>query len=123
MVLKRKFGSSATVFMPVQFHNISYRRAGLYITLLSAEILIVEHLCNLYLLPTYGFTLVPTHPKFKGVSTFLVRVMVKIKNTKYQPGMVKLIGVFFDGNSSLLNDHAHAPPLITGINYFMYSIF
>ena len=49
-------------------------------TLLGAEILIVEHLCNLNLLPKEGFTFSAVPPKFKGVGTFPVRAMAKIKN-------------------------------------------
>lgn len=47
-------------------------------TLLGAEILIVEHLCNLYLLPKDGFTFSAIPPKFKGVGTFPVRAMAKL---------------------------------------------
>jgi arylformamidase len=48
-------------------------------TLLGAEILIVEHLCNLSLLPEEGFTFSAVPPKFKGVGTFPVRAMAKLK--------------------------------------------
>ncbi|MBL3658797.1 cyclase family protein [Fulvivirga sediminis] len=48
--------------------------------LLGAEILIVEHLCNLYLLPEEGFTFSAVPPKFKGVGTFPVRAFAKLKN-------------------------------------------
>ena len=47
--------------------------------LLGAEILIVEHLCNLELLPDDGFTFSAIPPKFKGVGTFPVRAMAKVK--------------------------------------------
>jgi arylformamidase len=47
--------------------------------LLGSEILIVEHLCNLYLLPDDGFTFSAIPPKFKGVGTFPVRAMAKIQ--------------------------------------------
>jgi kynurenine formamidase len=46
--------------------------------LLGAEILIVEHLCNLHLLPNDGFTFSAIPPKFKGVGTFPVRAMAKL---------------------------------------------
>ncbi|MBL6446669.1 cyclase family protein [Fulvivirga sp. 29W222] len=47
--------------------------------LLGAEILIVEHLCNLQLLPNDGFTFSAIPPKFKGVGTFPVRAMAKVR--------------------------------------------
>jgi len=43
--------------------------------LLGAEILIVEHLCNLGELPDEGFRFSAVPPKFKGVGTFPVRAM------------------------------------------------
>jgi kynurenine formamidase len=47
--------------------------------LLGADILIVEHLCNLHLLPHEGFTFSAVPPKFKGVGTFPVRAMAKVR--------------------------------------------
>ena len=49
-------------------------------TLLAADILIVEHLCNLEQLPDEGFTFSAIPPKFKGVGTFPVRAMARIKS-------------------------------------------
>lgn len=46
--------------------------------LLGAEILIVEHLCNLQQLPEEGFTFSAVPPKFKGVGTFPVRAMARV---------------------------------------------
>jgi arylformamidase len=46
--------------------------------LLRAEILIVEHLCNLAAVPEQGFTFSAIPPKFKGVGTFPVRAMAKV---------------------------------------------
>jgi kynurenine formamidase len=46
--------------------------------LLDADILIVEHLCNLDQLPDDGFTFSAVPPKFKGVGTFPVRAMATI---------------------------------------------
>jgi kynurenine formamidase len=43
--------------------------------LLGADILIVEHLCNLDALPDEGFRFSAVPPKFKGVGTFPVRAM------------------------------------------------
>lgn len=47
--------------------------------LLGSEILIVEHMCNLYLLPDDGFTFSAIPPKFKGMGTFPVRAMAKVQ--------------------------------------------
>ena len=47
--------------------------------LLAAEILIVEHLCNLNELPDENFTFSAVPPKFKGVGTFPVRAFAKIR--------------------------------------------
>jgi len=48
-------------------------------TLLGAEILIVEHLCELARLPDEGFKFTAAPPKFKGVGTFPVRAMAKLR--------------------------------------------
>lgn len=48
--------------------------------LLDDEILIVEHLCNLEALPKTGFYFSAIPPKFKGVGTFPVRALAKLKN-------------------------------------------
>jgi arylformamidase len=65
----------------IDSHNID-NTAGksrpVHTTLLGAEILIVEHLCNLYLLPEDGFVFSAIPPKFKGVGTFPVRAMAKL---------------------------------------------
>lgn len=65
----------------IDSHNIDDTRTRtrpVHTTLLGAEILIVEHLCNLYLLPDDGFTFSAIPPKFKGVGTFPVRAMAKL---------------------------------------------
>ena len=65
----------------IDSHNIDDTRTKsrpVHTTLLGAGILIVEHLCNLYLLPDDGFTFSAVPPKFKGVGTFPVRAMAKI---------------------------------------------
>ena len=68
----------------IDSHNIDNttgKSRPVHTTLLGAAILIVEHLCNLYLLPQDGFTFSAIPPKFKGVGTFPVRAMAKtIKN-------------------------------------------
>ena len=48
-------------------------------TLLGADILIVEHLCNLQNVPDQGFAFSAIPPKFKGVGTFPVRAMARLK--------------------------------------------
>ena len=47
--------------------------------LLDAQILIVEHLCNLSALPQCGFAFSAVAPKFCGVGTFPVRAMAKLR--------------------------------------------
>lgn len=69
----------------IDAHNIDntqFNSRPVHTTLLGAEILIVEHLCNLYLLPQDGFTFSAIPPKFKGVGTFPVRAMAKLKTKK-----------------------------------------
>jgi len=69
----------------IDSHNIddtSGKTRPVHTTLLGAEILIVEHLCNLHLLPQDGFTFSAVPPKFKGVGTFPVRAMAKISKAK-----------------------------------------
>ncbi len=66
----------------IDSHNIddtSGRSRPVHTTLLGAEILIVEHLCNLRLLPSEGFTFSAVPPKFKGVGTFPVRAFATVK--------------------------------------------
>ena len=48
-------------------------------TLLGAGILIAEHLCNLSALPDDGFAFSAIPPKFKGVGTFPVRAMARLR--------------------------------------------
>ena len=47
--------------------------------LLKAEVLIVEHLCNLQQVPDEGFTFSALPPKFKGAGTFPVRALAKLR--------------------------------------------
>ena len=48
-------------------------------TLLRADILIAEHLCNLGNVPDASFTFTALPPKFKGVGTFPVRAFARLK--------------------------------------------
>ncbi|MBI2729222.1 MAG: cyclase family protein [Sphingobacteriales bacterium] len=66
----------------IDSHNIDDTRGKtrpVHTTLLGAEILIAEHLCNLSSLPKDGFTFSAVPPKFKGVGTFPVRAMAKVE--------------------------------------------
>jgi len=65
----------------IDSHNIDNtegRTRPVHTTLLGAEILIVEHLCNLGALPKKGFKFSAVPPKFKGVGTFPVRAMARV---------------------------------------------
>ncbi|HLT80494.1 MAG TPA: hypothetical protein VKZ86_05650, partial [Cyclobacteriaceae bacterium] len=69
----------------IDSHNIDNttgKTRPVHTTLLGAEILIVEHLCNLHLLPPDGFTFSAVPPKFKGVGTFPVRAFARLKQTE-----------------------------------------
>ena len=66
----------------IDSHNIddtTGKNRPVHTILLGAEILIVEHLCNLQLLPDDGFTFNAVPPKFKGVGTFPVRAFAKVR--------------------------------------------
>ena len=62
--------------------NILDKSRPVHTILLGAEILIVEHLCNLNLLPHDGFMFSAIPPKFKGVGTFPVRAMAKLTRSE-----------------------------------------
>ena len=73
---------AGAVLVGIDSHNIDDTRTRnsrpVHTTLLGAEILIVEHLCNLSALPYEGFTFSAVPPKFKGVGTFPVRAFARI---------------------------------------------
>jgi arylformamidase len=72
---------SGAKLVGIDSHNIDNtegRSRPVHTTLLGAEILIVEHLCNLGELPANGFIFSAIPPKFKGVGTFPVRAMAKV---------------------------------------------
>lgn len=72
---------NGAVLVGIDSHNIDNtqtKKRPAHTTLLGAEILIAEHLCNLAVLPMSGFTFSAIPPKFKGVGTFPVRAMAKI---------------------------------------------
>ncbi len=65
----------------IDSHNIddtNGQSRPVHTILLGAEILIVEHLCNLQLLPVDGFTFSAVPPKFKGAGTFPVRAFATL---------------------------------------------
>ncbi len=67
----------------IDSHNIDNTQGKsrpVHTTLLGAEILIVEHLCNLNKLPQEGFTFSAIPPKFRGVGTFPVRALAKLRS-------------------------------------------
>jgi arylformamidase len=65
---------SGAKLVGIDSHNIddtSGRTRPTHTTLLGAGILIVEHMCNLHLLPSHGFTFSAIPPKFKGFFNFV----------------------------------------------------
>ncbi|HEY8935039.1 MAG TPA: cyclase family protein [Cyclobacteriaceae bacterium] len=65
----------------IDSHNIDDTRGKsrpVHTTLLGAEILILEHLCNLDQLPESNYQLSAVPPKFKGVGTFPVRAFARL---------------------------------------------
>src|SRR5579863_1129647 len=66
----------------IDSHNIDdtrIRSRPVHTTLLGADILIVEHLCNLGELPANGYRFNAVPPKFKGAGTFPVRAYAKLE--------------------------------------------
>ncbi len=65
----------------IDSHNIdntAHNSRPIHTILLGADILIVEHMCNMEALPTEGFVFSAVPPKFKGVGTFPVRAFARI---------------------------------------------
>lgn len=65
----------------IDSHNIDDTRGNsrpVHTILLGAEILIVEHLCNLDQLPANNYLFSAVPPKFKGVGTFPVRAFATL---------------------------------------------
>jgi arylformamidase len=70
------------VLVGIDAHNVDDTRTNarpVHTTLLKAEILIVEHMTNLSLLPDADFYFTAAPPKFKGVGTFPVRAFAEIR--------------------------------------------
>lgn len=73
--------NSKVKLVGIDSHNIDNTATNerpVHSILLGAEILIVEHLCNLNQLPKNEFFFSAMPPKFKGVGTFPVRAFAKI---------------------------------------------
>jgi arylformamidase len=69
------------VLVGIDSHNIDDTRTKsrpIHSTLLKAEVLIVEHMCNLKNVPDRGFRFNAVPPKFKGVGTFPVRAYAQL---------------------------------------------
>ena len=67
----------------IDSHNIDNTQGKsrpVHSTLLRAEILIVEHMCNLGRLPETGFVFSAIPPKVKGMGTFPVRAMARLND-------------------------------------------
>jgi len=62
----------------VNIDNMESNARPVHTVLLGAEILIVEHLCNLESIPKAQFKFSAVPPKFKGVGTFPVRAMAEL---------------------------------------------
>ncbi|MCE7065289.1 cyclase family protein [Dyadobacter sp. CY326] len=72
---------SGVKLVGIDSHNIDDTRGNVrpvHTILLGAEILIVEHMCNLNTLPESGFMFSAVPPKFKGVGTFPVRAFATL---------------------------------------------
>jgi arylformamidase len=72
---------NGALLIGIDSHNIDDTRGKsrpVHSTLLKSEILIVEHMCNLHLLPEKEFVFNAVPPKFKGVGTFPVRAYAEV---------------------------------------------
>jgi len=79
--------NSGAKLVGIDSHNIDNtegRTRPVHTILLGAEILIVEHMCNLDALPEKGFKFSAVPPKFKGVGTFPVRAFARISRVGAQ---------------------------------------
>ena len=65
----------------VNIDDTKGKNRPVHTVLLSADILIVEHMCNLESVPDDGFTFSALPPRIKGVGSFPVRAMAKIGNS------------------------------------------
>lgn len=73
--------NNGAVLVGIDSHNIDDTNGNsrpVHTVLLGNDVLIVEHLCNLHLLPGYGFLFSAVPPKFRGVGTFPVRAFATL---------------------------------------------
>ncbi len=73
---------AGAVLVGIDSMNIDDTRGNarpVHSTLLAAEIIIAEHLCNLAGVPDEGFSFSAIPPKFKGVGTFPVRALARLR--------------------------------------------
>jgi len=66
----------------IDSHNIDDTRRNsrpVHSTLLRADILIVEHMCNMAKLPESGYYFNAVPPKIKGMGTFPVRAYAELR--------------------------------------------
>jgi len=75
----RECGARLVGIDSMNIDDTSDRSRPVHSTLLAAEILIAEHLCNLAALPNEGFTFSAVPPKLQGVGTFPVRAFAKVE--------------------------------------------
>ncbi|MFA3792523.1 cyclase family protein [Aliiglaciecola sp. SL4] len=76
---------SGVSLVGIDSHNIDDTRGGarpVHSTLLGADILIVEHMCNLQSLPDKGFYFYAVPVKIKGFGTFPVRAFAQLTEQK-----------------------------------------
>jgi arylformamidase len=74
--------ASGVILVGIDSHNIDdtrRRSRPVHSTLLGAEILIVEHLCNLEALPDEGFVFSAIPPKITGMGSFPVRTLARLR--------------------------------------------
>lgn len=73
--------AGGAVLVGIDSHNIDDTNGNIrpvHTVLLGNDVLIVEHLCNLHLLPGEGFLFSAVPPKFRGVGTFPVRAFATL---------------------------------------------
>jgi arylformamidase len=68
----------------INIDDMSDKSRPAHTKLLDAGVLIVEHMCNLDMLPTSGFRFFATPPRIDGMGTFPVRAFAWIESS--QPG-------------------------------------
>ena len=75
----QKNGAKLVGIDSLNIDDISDNERPVHSILLGAEILIVEHMCNLNKVPVSGFTFYAVPAKVKGFGTFPVRAFVEIE--------------------------------------------